>query len=204
MLRISLTAAIVLAASLPAVASITGTTGMATQISPPASCFPTALITPIVLCWDEQQGRGTTALPVDMTVNPSTVLTGGVGATPGVLAGTFDSHFLHFDFQGAPAVVGTVSFSGPIVGVAYQDTFIDLSDTFGAFGTAYPTGFTTRGWNQLGSIAISGNTISFTLTPNAAGAIDPEQMRVFTAVPAPGTAALAGLGGLAMLRRRRR
>ncbi|MBL9031199.1 MAG: hypothetical protein JNM80_05780 [Phycisphaerae bacterium] len=205
MLRTALASAVVLAAAIPASASIIGTTGSAQQIAAPPSCFPGALINPLVQVWDEQQGRPSSATLCDMTVNASIVTTGGVGATPGVISGVVDSHFIHYDFPGGPAVSGTVTFSGTIVGVAYQDQFLDLSDGFGAFGTAYPTGFTTRGWNQVGSIAISGNTLSFNFVPNAAGLIDPEQVRVFTQpVPTPGTAALAGLGALALIRRHRR
>jgi hypothetical protein len=122
-----------------------------------------------------------------------------------VVAGPVSSHFIHLDFPTPASVIGTVTFNAPIIGVAFSDTFLDLSDApCGALGTVYPTGFVGRGFNSVGLISINANVLRFEFRPTATGALDPEQVRVFTrGVPEPGALALLGLGGLTALRRRR-
>lgn len=167
---------------------------------PPVANFP-ALTFPDAVAWDEQQGVPVSAgVLANLTVNP-----GNSGSpTPGMVVGVFDSHFIHWGHFTGVAASGTVTFSGPIEAVIYGDTLLNLSDpTFGALGTVYPTGQPLRGLNNNSFIAISGNTLTFNFNP-VAGATEVEQVRVLTRpVPAPGAAALAGLGGLLIARRRR-
>jgi len=186
-------------------AAIIGTTGQVTQIGAPPSALFGAIVGTPASAWDEQQGFLSTGLPVDMVLNPS-----NSGApTPGVVAGPLNSHLIHWnDFTGV-AIAGTVSFNGPIAGVAYSDTFLDVSDAVaGAGGTLYPTFFPFRGVvpnaAQGNFISINANTISFNLNL-IPGIVDFDQIRVYTRiVPAPGSLALLSAGGLLAARRRRR
>jgi hypothetical protein len=188
-------------------ASIISTSGMATQIVPPASCLPGALVGPPAYCWNEQANVTASALGVNLTGN-------GVytGWTPnfGVISGQFDSHFIHFDaLAGVANVTGTVTFSSSIVGVVYDESLLSATDAmFGAGGTAYPTGnfFRSMSGNMPGmsTIGVAGNTLSFDLWAMQPGNYLGE-IRVFThSVPTPGSLALLGLGGLLCARRRSR
>lgn len=179
-------------------AAVVSVFGAATQIgNPPIANFP-PLSGPVAFVWDEQQGVSVSGLPCDMTVNPSN----STSPTPGPVFGVLDSHFIHIaNFTGTPTIGGVI-FNNPIVGVAYDDLFLDVSDpVVGAFGTVYPTGQSGRGM-QFGIVQINANVLRFDI-PAVPGAMDITQIRVYTQVPAPGAAALAGLGGLMAFRRRR-
>lgn len=183
-------------------AAITGVTGSTTWLgSPPASCVPTTLMGPTVYAWDEQQNVSTSGVYVDMVNNPGT----SAGAIPGVIAGAFDSHFLHLeDYSGVGPFSGSVTFSGQIIGVIFVNTTLDSTDVqFGSGGTTYPTGYPFRGLNTQSSFAISGNLLKFnlfTLSPVA----EVVQIRVLThPVPAPGGLAALGMGRILFARRRR-
>lgn len=187
--------------ALPATASITGTTGMVTQISAPASALPGALTAANAWAWDEQQSILLSGMPVDLSTNPSNSFL----PVPGSLSTLVDSHFIHFDGVPGANVTGTVTFSSPILGVQYGDTFLDLSDAIASTGTIYPTSMPGRGffnWTGADFVDINGSTLTFEL--DFVGTPDLEQVRVFTrAVPAPGSFALLSLGGLLGARRRR-
>lgn len=181
--------------------SIVSVVGQGTQIAPPTVAnFPT-LLGPLAQAWDEQQNVTiSSGVLADITANPGSSLT----PTPGVVVGTFNSHFLHFTGVPAPGfAAGAITFDGPIVAVMFNDTTLDLSDYLGAIGTTYPTGLVGRGLNSQSFVTVLGNTLRFNLFASTAGALEIEQVRVLThPVPAPGTLALAA-GGLVMIRRRR-
>ncbi len=185
-------------------AAIVSTGGSCIQVGPPPTCVFGTFTPGIVWAWDEQQNRGVSGLPCDLTVNP-----GNSGSpTPGAISGLIDSHFIHFnDFVNS--ISGSVTFNNPIVGVAYNNNFLDVSDAaVGAFGTVYPTGDIWRGINSItpgGSfVSIAGNTINFNLQV-VVGAPDFDQIRVYThPVPTPGSMAMIGAGGLLASARRRR
>lgn len=189
------------AAALPAAASITGTSGMVTQIGAPASATPGALIAGNAWAWDEATNISLGAMPVELSINPSN----SFFPTPGSVSGLVDSHFVHFDGVPGLLITGTVTFSQPILAVQYADSSLDLSDSLATTGTVYPTTLPGRGfsnWTGADFVDINGNTLTFQMI--SLGQPELEQVRVFTrAVPAPGSMALLGLGGLAVARRRR-
>lgn len=184
-------------------AAITGVTGQAINLgSPPISCAVGALSGFNAFAWDEQQSRPLGSLTVDMVNNP------GISTAPigGTLSGIFDSHYIHY--EGIPGVInaiGTVSFSQPIAGVIFYNSSLDSTDALlGSFGTTYPTFFPFRDVTTNSSVfSINSNVLSFNLsTISPVGGV--VGIRVLThTVPAPGAAAVAGLAGLAMMRRRR-
>lgn len=188
--------------------AITSVGGQAVQIAPPASALYTALPGPPAYCWNELSGVSSTALLVN-TIGNGTFTGGSWGPT--VAGGVFDSHMIHFDAgQGVAVVQGTVTFSGNIVAVIYENNLLDISDgLLGAPGTTYATGDPFRSHaSALGasSYTVAGNTISFTLWASGSAAWPNRmaELRVLTdgTVPAPGAAALIGLAGLVGRRRR--
>ncbi len=182
-----------------AAAAITSTFGACTQIAPPAIADFPFLNAPIAEAWDEV-ASGSGVVFADLTTNP-----GNNGSpTPGVLSGTYDSHFIHFTAMTPGTAVGGVIFSGQIVAVAWNDTTLDLTDgAWGAFGTLYPTGQIGRGINSAAQVSVFNNMLRFDFQ-NATGAIEIEQVRVWTVpVPAPGVLSLAGIGSVMILKRRR-
>lgn len=205
MTRIALAASILALTASAAHAAIVSTGGACIQqiIPPPTAMFGT-FTGPQAWAWNEQQNRGVGGLPVDLSTNPSA---SNILPVPGVVSGIVDSHFIHFNDFGGP-ISGSVTFNNPIIGVAYTNTNLDISDPIvGAFGTAYATGDPFRGINSLppgaSTVWINGNTIWFDLVVTA-GAPDFDQIRVYTLTPAPGSLALLGAAGLVGARRRRK
>lgn len=183
-------------------AAITGVTGQTTWLgSAPLNCTPGGLVGPNAFAWDEQQGINVAGVPCDMVNNPATNFT----AILGTVTGLVDSHFIHFEPNtGSQIVNGTVTFSGKIRGVMFRQPFLDISDApLGSPGTAYPTGYPFRGLNVSSMFSINNNVLSFHFVGPMPTA-DLLQLRVLTEhVPAPGGAALLGLGGLVAARRKR-
>lgn len=184
-------------------AAIVSVSGQTVQLfSPnPASCVQGALAGITAYAWDEAQNRGIASLAVDMVNNP------GASSAPiaGTLAGLVDSHFIHLEsIPGAIPASGSVTFNNTIVGVDFFNNSLDSTDgPFGAPLTTYPTFFPFRDLTtNSSSFNIVGNTINFNLnTFSPVGGV--VQIRVFTQVPTPAGASIAGLAGLACLRRRR-
>jgi hypothetical protein len=198
-----------LALAAAASAAITSVSGQAVLIAPPVNATYGSLPGPPVMCWNEQSGVSSTAVLVN-TVGNGTFTGGSYGPT--VAGGVFDSHMLHFDASTGVAVAqGSVTFSGNIVGVIYENNLLDISDgPLGFGGTTYATGDPFRSMTSIlgtTSYSVSGNTLNFTLWANSSPAWPNKmvQLRVLTdAVPAPGVAALLGLAGLAGRKGRRR
>lgn len=182
--------------------AISFATGNGLAIPAPTSCVPGALTGgQIAHAWDEQQAFTVSNLFVDMVNNP-----GSSGSpVPGTISGVVDSHMIHVDdFSGLPPAVGTIVFNDPIVGVALFNTTIDNTDIFGAGGTTYPTFFPFRDLVINGSsFSINSNVLTFNLT-NLSPVLGVMQIRVFTQVPTPGAVTLAGIAGIASIRRTRR
>lgn len=184
-------------------ASINFVTGQTTLLgSPPLDCTIGMLTGLNANAWDEQQGIPLTSQPVDMVNNPGT----SGGAISGSVSGVYDSHFLHWDLAaGVPSASGTVVFSAPIDGVIFLGSSLDSTDaSLGAGGTIYPTLFPFRDiTTSPSSFSINSNVLSFNFTISPVAGI--MQVRVLTRhVPTPGAVTLAGLAGLATMRRRRR
>ncbi len=202
MLSARITTLAIFGMALPASAAIVSVTGMTNWlVTPPASCVPTALTGPFAYTWNEQQNVFVNSL-ADMVTNPSS----SNAPTPGFVNGIYDSHFLHFDNQtGTPPAQGTITFNNPIVAVIYKGTVLDTTDASpGALGTIYPTTYLWRGLATAPSsfVTILGNTLTFDLnTFSPVYVID--QVRILTQAPAPASAALLGLAGVAGMRRRR-
>jgi hypothetical protein len=198
-----------LALATPASAAITSVSGQALQIAPPPITASGALAGPPAYCWNEQSGAFSTALLANTIGNGS--WTGG-SFGPVVVGGVFDSHMIHFDAASGVAVAqGSVTFSGNIIAVIYENNLLDISDgPLGAFGTSYLTGNPLRSHStNLGasSYTVTGNTLNFVLWANAFAG-HPNyiaELRVLTqSIPGPGAAALLGLAGIAGRRNRRR
>lgn len=188
-------------------AAITSTAGSVFwHVSQPTSALAGALVAPVAHVWNEQQNVTVSGQPV----NIASSFGGYTGPTPytGSVSGTFDSHFIHFDpVVGQFSATGTVTFVDPIIAIIYDNTYLDATDaTFGSFGTLYDTGNPNRsfaGALNNSSISWAGNSLTFNLWTIAPG--NPIcELRVLThPVPAPGSLALLGVGGLATFRRRR-
>lgn len=181
-------------------AAIVNVTGQTTWLgSPPVACGPGALTGFNAHTWDEQTNVSLSMI-ADMVNNPGTSGT----AIAGGISGSYDSHFVHFEpLPGAIGALGTVTFSQPIAAVLFRPLSLDNTDaSCGAFGTVYPTTYPFRGLNAASMFSINANVLTFNFQAMAP-TTDVVQVRVLTAVPAPGALGLAGLGGLCMLRRRR-
>jgi hypothetical protein len=202
----SLVALSLLAAS--ANAAITGNGGMTTLIGAPLNAQQFNLVSPNVSCWNEQSGVTSSATVVNLTA-PGTYF--GTAPNLGIISGTFDSHFLHFDPGAAPAGAGgSVQFSTAIRGIIYDATLLSNTDaTFGSGGTLYDTANPLRSLlgNALGGnvLTFAGNNLNFQIGTGNPGQINRMiEIRVLTdAVPTPGTGTIALAGTLLAARRRR-
>ncbi len=203
----SAAAALALLATNAATAAIVSVGGQASLIGAPPTAVWGALPGGPAYCWDEQQGVTTSGTSVNLAANGFYT-----GPTPNLaaVAGTFDSHFIHFDASsGIANAQGTVVFSGAIIAVIYENVLLDATDLqFGAPATIYPTTDPFRSMTSAlmqTQLTITGNTLVFDLwTQTASMQNRMAALRVLTDshVPAPGALALVALAGLAARRRR--
>lgn len=190
-------------APLAAHASIQSFNGQVVQISPPANIVPFASysnIPDVASIWDEQQGVLISNIAMDLVNNPGN----SSGPLAGSISGLVDSHYLHYRHTTGTPITGSVTFSGKIIGVAYDWQTLDPSDALlGASGTNYFTG-PGRGMSNWGLdyFAVSNKTLTFSLVGDVAY-FDTVQLRIVTEhVPAPGAAGVLGVALLAARRRR--
>lgn len=215
MARSTLGAIVVLVAGTAASAGIVATGGGVVHTAAPADSRPNAFADTVIHAWDERQGvELETSLLVD-AMQPGTY-NGQVDLTPGaILSGTIvSSHYIHFDSPGALVMSqnGWVRFDAPILGVIVLGDgegadHLDSTDFLGAPGTIYPDAFKYRGLDfpgDLDTFTISEDRM--TLIIDQLRIANPgDHVRIITeTIPTPGTIALAGLGGLLAMSRRRR
>lgn len=201
LVRSTLTLAALVTAS-TATADITAVAGMTTLVGAPAMADQFGLNGPNAYAFKEKQNFVIAATPVDMVNNP-----GNSGApVAGAVVGLVDSHMIHFAPLNSPTfqAIGSVTFDGPIIGVSFTQPLLDVSDgPAGAGGTIYPTDNPIRSTQAPSFFSINANVLTFDLFAMP-GTADFEQIRVFTRpIPAPGSMALLGLGGLLAATRRR-
>jgi hypothetical protein len=191
--------------------------GQITQISPPASDIQNSgdpQSNTAAFVWSE---RTNFVLPTNVSVNmtgPGTSNSGnGYNPSPGLVAsGTpVDTYIFHSDPVGGAAHTYdfTVTSSTPILGVI--DTISGLAGTDSLLGsptTTYPGASTDRALEGADTLMWgAGNTLTVHL--DTSSFVDEFRIMVAqaTAVPEPGTLALAGVGALGLLgcriRRRR-
>jgi len=183
------------AAAMPAQAGfVASVTGDAVVIAPPASSMPGALTSNELQVWDENTGKLSSNLTLDLGDHPGSYdgLTNYSTLGTTLQAGTsYDSVMIQLDPK-APyptqPVTASVTFTNKIIGVALFGTSLNASDIYGYPKTVYPTGMPnlflqTRGIDYTHadrlSISSNGKTLSLQL-PAMYGVFD--QIRVFTAV----------------------
>lgn len=187
-------------------AAITGAGGDAVLGAAPASTLLGALESNTIARAFNESASFTLATNLPVNATAPGVYTSNGSLTPGVIAaGTVvNSHYVYVDpIAGGPAnYEGFVEFDQPILGVIVLRGDLNSSDFLGAPGTTY-------GDNGARGMELSGNE-AFTITLsqfrvnfrfNTTTATD--DIRIITAVPAPGAAATLGMVLLAGLRRRR-
>jgi hypothetical protein len=197
-------------------AAITGSSASVNVIAEPTDAQLNVITSATnAFAWNEQQGITLrAALRVD-AVDPGQYDQTADLVNALIAAGTtVNSHYIHFDSPGSQvaSVVGSVTFDQDILGVIATEVAtdsdpgkLDESDFLGA-PTLYPDGlvnrgleFTSNGDGDRFTISADRRTVEFNLRISSPG----DFFRVVTAVPAPGSAALLGLGGLLTARRRR-
>lgn len=159
------------------------------------------------LAWAFNEATNFT-LTANLSVDATTpgVYTSNGSLTPGVIPSgtTVNSHYLYSDPVGSVLgnYEGFVEFDAPILGVIVLRPGLNLSDILGAPGTNYADN-SARGMelssNESFTITITQQRVNFRFNTTSAT----DDIRIITAVPTPGAAGLLGLGGLAMLRRKR-
>lgn len=212
----------ILNATTASAAFVISVSGDASFIAPPpADVSPGAFQADAFAIWEESSGTIASDLVLDYDGTPGEYKGNddysGLGTT--LAAGTkYNSAMIHLDPEstGLGSAQATVTFSGPIIGIALFGGTVDASDVYGAPGTIYPTGLVpdvgldTRGIDYRGNdkftVSLDGKTLELHFTGNGKGF---DQFRVFTAqVPEPASLAVwmlisTGIGSGQWLRLRR-
>ncbi len=199
-------------ATFPGIASagIIDTSGAILQIVPPSSVELDALESSSnIFAFTEMFGL---TLGKDVAVDITSP--GFYGEARNLTAGSIwmntvvDVYFLHFDpVTGLVNLSGSITFDQDILGVIVLNESLDATDgTLGFPPTAYPKGLNNRGLDFGGVysdfITLSDNLRTISINWQATRRVD--QIRIITAIPAPGALVLLGLAGLAGTTRRRR
>lgn len=203
-------AAMCLSAAQHAHAAIASVTGAMTPIAPPPSLVIGALESSTAMFIIDE---GTSFVP------PAPLFVDGFGPGPQFPAGPLavlpaglpiHTYIVHFDPVGGgfATVSGSVTFDPGeiIVGLAMHTPYLDATDGFpiGLPAVIYPTGDLDRGFETLpgtdtGFIAFDLNSVSFDLFAE----LGIDQVRIFTTIPEPASAALLSMGAAATIVRRK-
>jgi hypothetical protein len=119
-----------------------------------------------------------------------------------IVAGTrVDSHFVTFDPATNRQVIGSVTFSRPILGVMTTTARMNASNFLGNSAVTYSL-VSASGFEAGDSVTVAGNTLTYRMTASNPS----DSFRVLTAVPEPTTWAMliAGFGLVGAAARRRR
>jgi hypothetical protein len=211
------TPGLLVATALPAQAGfVASVTGDAQIISAPASSAPGAMTSNDLQVWSESSGKLSSNLSVDLAGQPGNYdgLTNYTPLGTTLQKGTgYSSVMIQLDPK-APyptqAVMGSITFTNKIIGVALFGPSLNASDIYGFKTTVYPTGLPnlflqTRGVDFTHadrlSISSNGKTLSLQLPANF-GIFD--QIRVFTdpsGVPEPASLLVWSAMGLVLVGR---
>ncbi len=174
-------------------------------IAPPPSCaLDVSEDNTFARAWNEGTFTLTAPLALNATLPGNYTSVGSL--TPGVIpAGTtIQSHYVYSDPIGSPVQMyqGFLDFDQPILGVIILRPQLNASDVVGAFGTTYADNV-ARGMevsaNENVFITISQLRVGFMFNTTTAT----DDIRIITAVPAPGALGFFGAAGLLAARRRR-
>lgn len=204
---ISMSAAMLLAASSYSQTVVSSSASVDLLPTAPSSVMPDDLTSPSLIRAFHEKQNVTLPTNVHLDVSaPGTYDGGGTGAPGHINAGTVVScFFLHTnDPSPSPSVSGFVTFQEDIIGFAFFDQTLGLSDFLGSPTTLYPGSVSHRGYEpgDLATISADLHTISINVNFAEPG----DQLRVFTTattVPEPCTLVVLGLGAIACCRRRR-
>jgi hypothetical protein len=146
--------------------------------------------------------------PVNLTLGSGISTASGSSLASGTLVSSYLINFQPSALLGRTAI-GSVTFSEQILAVVYSNLGFNTSN-YGFTNTSYLQGSPTYTYGQIfgletalaDSFTISGNTLSFNMFSTSL--LGGDNLRVITAVPAPASIALLGIGAVGLLAAARR
>jgi PEP-CTERM motif len=202
------------AAIVTANASITGAgcTGPSVSQAAPGSVGTNATNSNcIVNVFAEAQNTATTSAiqhdPVNLTAGSGISTANGSSLASGTLVNSYLINFQPSAVLGRTAT-GSVTFTDQILAVVYSN--FGTSGSQGFTNTSYLQGSPGYTYGQIfgletalpgDSFSVNGNTINFSMLASSLGG---DNLRVITAVPAPASIALLGLGAVGLMTARRK